>query len=146
MEGGRWVLDEAWVLDASRERVFRALTDPVDLRVWWGPAGFTIPEVDVDLRAGGRYRFTMQPPAGERFHLSGEFVEVTPPSAVRFTFRWDEPSPDDVETLVGLTLHPADGGTRLALHQGTFRTEERLALHREGWRDSVEKLRTLVGG
>jgi len=143
---GRWVLDEEWVLGAPRERVFRALTEPEDRRAWWGPAGFTTPEVDLDLRVGGRYRFTMQPPAGERFHLSGEFVEVIPPSRLVFTFRWDEPAPDDRPTVVSLGLHAVDGGTRLALHQGEFATAERLALHRAGWRDSVEKLRGLVEG
>jgi uncharacterized protein YndB with AHSA1/START domain len=29
------------VLDAPRERVFRALSDPEALARWWGPDGFT---------------------------------------------------------------------------------------------------------
>lgn len=76
----RLVLSQARVFDAPAERVFRLLTEPAELAKWWGPHGFSIPEVQIDLRAGGSYRFTIQPPDGEDFHLSGEFLD---PSAVR---------------------------------------------------------------
>ncbi|MGV8910879.1 MAG: SRPBCC family protein [Propionicimonas sp.] len=72
----RLVLELKSVLDASRERVFRTLTDPAALAKWWGPAGFTTPEIRLDLSVGGGYRFGMQPPEGELFHLAGEFTEI----------------------------------------------------------------------
>jgi len=105
-----------------------------------GPHGFTTPEIHVDLREGGSYRFTMQPPDGEAFHLSGDFLQVHPPERLSFTFRWDEPDPDDRETVVVLSLHSVRSTTRLALSQGRFATEARLELHRNGWADSLEKL------
>jgi uncharacterized protein YndB with AHSA1/START domain len=141
---GRFVLELTRVLPAPRERVFRALTQPDDLATWWGPQGFTTPEIALDLRVGGRYRFTMQPPDGEHFHLSGEFLEIDPPGRLGYTFRWDEPAPDDRETVVTLTLDDVGGTTELALRQGAFATEERLALHRGGWTDSLDKLSALL--
>jgi uncharacterized protein YndB with AHSA1/START domain len=103
---GRLVLEQQRVFEAPIARVFAALTDPSELAKWWGPVGFTTPGVRIDLRVGGSYRFTMQPPEGEAFHLSGEFLEVQAPSRLRFTFRWDEPVPDDRETVVELSLSP----------------------------------------
>ena len=47
------------VLAAPRARIFQALTTPADLAAWWGPEGFSTTEMDLDLRVGGRYRFTM---------------------------------------------------------------------------------------
>ena len=140
----RFVLQSTRALPAPRERVFRALTQPPDLAVWWGPQGFTTPQIELDLRVGGRYRFTMQPPGGDPFHLSGEFLEVEPPSRLAYTFRWDEPTPDDRETVVTLTLVAADVGTELTVRHGDFATEERLALHRGGRRDSLDKLSALL--
>lgn len=128
------------MFDARTEQVFGMLTEPKELAKWWGPHGFTTPDIHIDLRAGGSLRFTMQPPDGEAFHLSGEFVEVQQPSRLRFTFRWDEPVPDDRETVVELSLVSLDGRTTLTLTQGEFATEERLELHRSGWADSFEKL------
>jgi uncharacterized protein YndB with AHSA1/START domain len=128
-------------LEAPRERVFGMLTTPRELATWWGPRGFTTPELALDLRVGGAYRFTMQPPGGEPFHVSGEFREIDPPHRLVYTFRWDEPTEDDRETLVTLELRSLDAATELSLSQGPFATEERLALHRNGWTESLERLR-----
>jgi uncharacterized protein YndB with AHSA1/START domain len=131
-------------LDASTERVFDLMTTPASLTRWWGPSGFTMPEVVVDLRVGGRYRFTMQPPEGEPFHISGEYVEIEAPGRLVFTFTYEEPAPDDQETRVTLDLDSPGQGTEVHLRQGEFATEERLELHRGGWTESFEKLRAVL--
>ena len=138
------VLELRWTFDAPRERIFTALTDPADLVKWWGPSGFTTPEIELDLSVGGGYRFGMQPPDGELFHLAGEFLEIDPPNRLAYTFRWEEPDPDDRETVVGLSLEAAAAVTRLSLSQGTFATEARWALHQSGWKDSFERLSELI--
>ena len=144
-EPGGFVLELRCVLPAPRERVFALLTDPAELPGWWGPHGFAVPSVEVDLRPGGPYRFVMQPPDGDAFHLSGEFLEVDPPRRLTYTFAWEEPTPDDRETVVVLSLAGVAGGTELRLSQGEFATEERLDLHRAGWSESFEQLREVVG-
>jgi uncharacterized protein YndB with AHSA1/START domain len=137
-------LDERWVLRAPRERVFEALTDPTALARWWGPAGFTLPEVELDLTVGGSYRFGMQPPEGDLFHLEGEFVEVERPRLLVYTFRWEPPDPEDQETTVWLSLVDFGGATGIALLHGDFLTDARLALHANGWRESIARLSHLV--
>jgi uncharacterized protein YndB with AHSA1/START domain len=129
---------------APPDRVFNALVTPEELAKWWGPKGFTTPAVGINLRVGGGYRLSMQPPEGDVFHLSGEFVRVDPPSLLSYTFRWEEPTPDDRETVVTLSLCDVDGSTNVILDQGVFATEERLALHAQGWTDSLERLNELL--
>ncbi len=124
--------------------MWRALTDPDELARWWGPAGFTVPSVALDLRVGGRYRIEMRPPEGAAFVLQGEFREVAPPVRLAYTFRWEPPDPDDRETVVGLSLRAVGGRTELALDQRPFETEARLALHRNGWSESLDKLAELL--
>jgi uncharacterized protein YndB with AHSA1/START domain len=128
---------------ASREAVWKALTEPDELARWWGPAGFTTPGIEIDLRPGGAYRFAMRPPEGEPFHLSGAFTEVEPPSRLTYTFVWEPPNPDDRETLATISLGEAGDSTKVTLVQGSFATHERLALHRDGWTESLEKLAAL---
>jgi uncharacterized protein YndB with AHSA1/START domain len=139
-EPGELVLTGRWRLDAAPARVFTLVTEPDALAEWWGPHGFTTPEIEQDLREGGAYRFTMQPPEGDAFHLSGEFLHVDPPRELAFTFRWDEPDPDDRETVVVLSLEAVGDSTEVSLTHRGFATEERLALHRDGWADSFERL------
>jgi uncharacterized protein YndB with AHSA1/START domain len=137
-------LDLDRMIPAPRERVFHACTDAADLAKWWGPHGFTIPEVDFTPRVGAGYRLAMQPPDGELFHLAGEFRDVDPPNRLVFTFRWEPPDPDDLENVVALDFLARDNSTELVLHQEPFATKARLELHRQGWTDSMERLAALL--
>ena len=120
------------------------MTDPGPLAKWWGPRGFTVPEIDLDPRVGGSFRIAMQPPEGDLFHLSGEFGEFDPPSRLSYSFRWEPPDPDDVETVATLSLEDMGEKTRVHLTQGEFATEERRALHEGGWEDSFDRLQQLL--
>lgn len=75
------ILELRRVFDAPRERVFRALTDLEQIRKWWGPGGFTLPEAQQEFRVGGRYRFAMRSPEGRIHHLKGEYREIQPPTS-----------------------------------------------------------------
>jgi uncharacterized protein YndB with AHSA1/START domain len=111
---------------------------------WWGPEGFTIPSVDFPARVGEAYRIEMQPPEGEPFFLAGEFREVEAPARLAFTFRWEAPDPDDVENTAALSFSQDGDSTAVHLTQAPFKTEARLALHREGWGDSFDRLERLI--
>ena len=128
------------IVPAPRERVFAACIDPEQLARWWGPADFTSSGVELDARAGGRYRIRMQPPEGEAFHLRGEFVEIDPPRRLVYTFEWEQPDPDDLETTVMLSFLEHDTGTTVVLAQGPFATAPRRALHETGWTETLERL------
>ncbi|MFH9990651.1 SRPBCC domain-containing protein [Streptomyces luteogriseus] len=133
------------VLDASRPVVFRALTDPLELARWWGPDGFTVPSVESDLRPGGAYRIAMRPPEGDPFCLVGEFLQVEPPERLAYTFRWEDPDPEDRETVVTLSLHDiGPARSELILDQGHFASERRRGLHEEGWSQGLGKLGELL--
>jgi len=133
------------VVPQPPERLFASLTSPEALASWWGPHGFSTPEVVLDPAQGGRYRLTMQPPDGEAFHVSGRFLEVDPPRRLSYTFGYEEPAPDDRETIVVLTLAAVDDGTEISLSQGPFVTDERRELHRRGWTESLQRLAALSG-
>ena len=47
------------VLDASPERVWRAMTEPQALAHWWGPRGCTATVQKIDLRPGGEWIYLM---------------------------------------------------------------------------------------
>ena len=132
------------VLPAPRPVVFAAFADPGELAKWWGPEGFTIPSLTFVPRVGERYRIEMQPPEGDAFHLTGEFHEVDPPARLAYTFVWEPPDPDDVETLVTLSFRDRGGSADVAFTQGPFKTEARRALHRDGWTESFEKLERVL--
>ena len=138
------VLEIQRVLPATRQTVFEALSDPDELATWWGPEGFTIPSLEFQARVGANYRIQMQPPEGDAFYITGRFQTVDAPNRLAYTFAYEEPDPDDVETRVDLSSRDVGQSTEVALTQGPFKTEARRALHRDGWTDSFNKLERLL--
>jgi uncharacterized protein YndB with AHSA1/START domain len=132
------------VLPATPSVVFEAFSEPSELAKWWGPDGFSTPSMEFQPRVGERYRIEMQPPEGDVFFLTGVFREVDPPARLTYTFVWEDPDPDDVETLVELSFRDLGESTEVTFVQGRFKTEARFELHRDGWTDSFNKLERLV--
>jgi uncharacterized protein YndB with AHSA1/START domain len=132
------------VLGSRRPVVFEALTDPNELAKWWGPRGFSTPSLELHARVGMRYRIEMQPPEGDRFYLTGTFRVIDPSARLACTFVWEDPDPDDLETLVDVSFRDLGESTEVALTQGPFKTEARRRLHQEGWTDSFDKLERLL--
>ncbi len=66
--------------NASVNQVWKALTDPAELKQWWGSNFTSIPECEVDLRVGGRFYIVMK--AGEEM---GPYVGTLWPMEAIFT-------------------------------------------------------------
>jgi uncharacterized protein YndB with AHSA1/START domain len=67
------------LLQAPRALVFRAFTDPQQVGLWWGPAGFTISTHEMQVAPGGRWRFTMHGPDGVDYPNRIDYREVIEP-------------------------------------------------------------------
>jgi len=131
------------VVPARREVVFRAWTDPEALRRWWVPfEGMTVPAAEVDLRPGGRYRFTMRSAKGEEFHLSGVYREVRPPERLVYTWRWEGA---DGETLVTVDFEASGATTLLHLTHERFPDDAVRDRHGTGWAGVLDRLVATMG-
>lgn len=133
------------VFQAPRERVWRAWTDPGQMKHWFGPRGFTTPSIELDLRPGGRYRIAMQPPEGGVFHLNGVFREVVPPERLVYTFQWEKAGWDYPETLVTAEFRERDGATELVLTHERFPEEKMRDDHGGGWSSCLERFAEFLG-
>jgi uncharacterized protein YndB with AHSA1/START domain len=145
LRSGELVLEIKRVFPVLPHTIFAALYDSNQLRKWWGPKEFTVANLNFRPQVGERYRIEMQPPDGDVFYIIGAFREIIRPARLAYTFAYEEPDKDDVETLVTLTLRDLGGSTEVFLSQGPFKTEARRALHRDGWMDSFDKLDQLIG-
>ena len=76
------------IFNASREKVYAAMTDPELIPKWWGRHKDTTTVEELDVRVGGRWRFVSDGPDGTH-GFSGTFRELDPPSRVVQTFEWD---------------------------------------------------------
>ena len=72
------------LINAPRQRVWKAWTDSKLLVQWWGPRGFTNPICEVEAKAGGRILIHMSG-FGMLAPMSGTFTEVVENKRLVFT-------------------------------------------------------------
>ena len=65
--------------DAPRELVWKAITDPKQVALWYGGPGFINPVCEMDLRPGGAWHHVMQAPNGTRYTIESIFEEIVEP-------------------------------------------------------------------
>lgn len=127
-------------LKASRENVFKAWTDPVEIKKWFSPEGFDTPIAEVDLRVGGKYRIGMKQKDKDEMNVAtGVYREIRPSEKLLFTWSW-EGDPNMAETLVTLEFRDQGKGTELILTHELFPDEASRDRHNEGWISCINKL------
>lgn len=118
---------------APPERVFHALTDPLELLRWWGsPETYRTEHWTVDLRVGGKWHCTGHSVDGRAFAVEGEYLVVDPPRKLVQTWRpgW-EPG---LANTITYRLDPIATGTRVTLrHEGFGDRADACRNHADGW-------------
>ncbi len=101
------------VVDAPREAVYRAYTEPELLTQWWGPAELTTTIEKLEVKQGGVWRFVHTDSEGNTYGFHGVYHEVQPERIVQ-TFEF-EGVPGHV-SLQTATFTEADGRTTITEH------------------------------
>lgn len=110
--------------EAPVEKVWKAWTDPNQLKQWWGPDNVIIPECEIELKVGGRIYIVMQASeamgeyAGTRWPLEGKITELEPESKMIFTANaWTEGDIEGttIKQVQELTFTEEDGKTKMTL-------------------------------
>ncbi len=118
------------VLNAPRELVFKAFTDPKHLVRWYAPVGCTLHIASFDAREGGAFHTCIRSTQHHDCWCKGIFLEVAEPKRLVYTMAVaDEQgnlvSPADAgmdpewpaETVLTITFEEHDGSTKVTLHQ-----------------------------
>jgi uncharacterized protein YndB with AHSA1/START domain len=138
------------LIDAPREKVYRAWTDAEILRQWFAPKPWSTPHAELDVRPGGANLVVMSDPDGNEFPNRGVYLEVVPNRKLVFTDAYSaawEPSEKPFFTAV-LTFEDEGGKTRYtarALHWTVEdkETHEKMGFH-EGWGQCADQLEAVA--
>lgn len=66
------------ILNSPIEAVYRAFAEPLHLKNWWGPEGFTNTIHEFDLKSGGKWILTMHGPEKGNYENASVFKVVEP--------------------------------------------------------------------
>lgn len=110
------------IFDASRERLWRAMTDQAQVAQWWG-RGNPLTIERLELVKGGHWRFVEHSDQGDH-GFEGRIGEVSAPEGMMQTFEWDGMPAHPVRQRV--RLHDlGDGRTKLESMSEFYTPEER---------------------
>ena len=85
---------------APRKLVYEAMSNPKHLPKWMtGPEGWTMPVCEMDLRAGGKWRFVYRMANGQEMTLQGSYREIVPLERMVSTESWGPDWPETVNTM-----------------------------------------------
>ena len=138
------------LIDAPREKLYRAWTDATLLKQWFAPLPYTTPVAELDVRPGGSAFIVMRGPDGKDLPNRGTYLEVVPNqrlvSTDAYVKAW-EPSEKPFMTLI-LTFEDEAGKTRYtarARHWTVADREahEKMGFH-QGWGICTDQLTALV--
>lgn len=114
------------VYDAPVAQVWKAWTQPDQLKQWWGPNGVTIPKCEVELRVGGKFYIVMEageamgPYKGTTWPMLGSFTVVEPNARLTLISKaWTEGKNQNGETQIDqvtdVIFSEENGKTRIRL-------------------------------
>ena len=132
---------------APPDLVFDAHTVPGLLMRWYGPPGWEMIVCNIDLRAGGKFRYVTRQPGGREIGQFGAFREVSRPNRIVHTESWEDWNPGEV--IVTAEFAAGGEGTLLSVTTLFPSKQIRDQLIAHGMTDGAEaayrKLDTLLG-
>jgi len=141
------------IFDAPLKIVWKAWTDPEEVKNWWGPKDFTSPVIKIDLREGGTSLYCMRSPEGQDYWSTGVYKEIIPLKRIVSTDSFADEEGNVVpasnygieedwplKLLVTVTFDEEDGKTKLKLRHEGIPAGENRDLTEAGWKESFDKL------
>ena len=145
-------------LDAPRERVWKAWSDPGEVTKWWGPHGFTSPMCRMDFREGGETHVCMRSDQSRDLYDTWTYTSIETPERIEFVQRFADENgdrvapqdlglppgiPHEVPHVVTLTALD-DGSTELTVHEYGYPSAEIAAVSRAGMEQCIDKMASTI--
>jgi len=134
---------------APRDLVFKAWSSAEHMKRWFSPAGYTVPEAEIDFRPGGVCAICMRSPEGRDFWSRGSYIEISPPDRLVFTTGVVVGDSPKFTAHTTVTFEDDGAGTRMTVHQAYDLHDESFLFAiegaPEGWRTTLDKLAREVG-
>lgn len=145
------------LFDAPRELVFKAWTDPEQLKHWYAPEGCSIDFKSIEAKIGGEFHLVIKDPVHGDCWIKGRYQEVTIPEKLVFSMILSNENGDNVtagdagksedwpEALVTtVTFTTISNQTKVTLHQTVDEAEAKKTGAYQSWFSMFDKLQSLL--
>lgn len=126
------------LFDAPKELVFKVWSSAEHVARWLGPKDYTCSSCKIDFRPGGTWRAAIRSPEGVDSWFSVVYRQITPPSSIAFSFRWEQG--DELDSEVTVAFAAEGNKTRMTFVQTPFKSLESRDSHEGGWGSCFDRL------
>ena len=132
---------------APPERVFLALSDSKQQRVWWSKDNCLHRSFEMDARRGGKWNFSTEQTGStvngvSQFDCTGEILEYDPPRVLTYTWIASWHNDKKRKTVVRWELSPKGSGTLVKVtHSGLAQEDVARKDYAGGWPGVLERLK-----
>jgi len=127
------------IINANREKVFEACSNPEIMQKWFFPSENWSAEVTNTFEVGGNYIIKMSEPSGEVYTHTGEYREIIPPEKIVFTWNSDLVK----DALVSLTFTEVEEYTEITITHYLLPSKESRDKHKQGWIGCLNNLKKI---
>lgn len=132
------------ILPCSPSVAFRNWTDPTSMATWFAPDPAMTTKAVIDLRTGGKYTISFNPPGEDpAMVVGGEYLEVSRPHRLVYTWIWAQESDPDWKDRTVVTVEFNASGkdsTELILTHESFSATESRDHHEKGWNAILSRM------
>ncbi len=133
--------------EAPKELVYEAWTTPELVKRWWSAKRGEATVAEIDLRAGGKWRYVMVTDDGMEVAFHGEYQEVVPNERIVSTEVYEGiPDGEANATLNTATFEEEEGRTTLTLLIEAPSKDARDAIVASGMEDGLQDALDLLEG
>ena len=139
--------------DATVEEVWEMWTTKAGIEAWWGPDGFSVKVLELDVRPGGILKYAMSAIQAEHIEFmkkagmpnttetSGRYTVVEPPIHLTFTQLADFiPNVEPYTVTTSVELQQIASGVRLVLTIDRMHDAYWTEMAVKGWESELGKL------
>ncbi|HEV7334309.1 MAG TPA: SRPBCC family protein [Flavisolibacter sp.] len=122
----------------KKEELYKAWTEPGQLKQWWKPMGKQLTEVENDIRQDGSVRYQFE----DNLQVSGTYKEVAEGEKLVYSWKWQFPeeSIHNGDYMLTIDFKDEGEGSLLAVTQENIEQEHAIKPHEDGWNEALDAL------
>ncbi len=141
----------ARIINAPREKLFRAWTEPALMKQWFAPKPWTTPIIESDVRPGGSSLIVMRSPEGQDFPNPGIYLDVVKNERLVFTDAFTKAWEPSTHAFMVGTVTFEDAGPGKTMYTARIQhwtvadreKHEQMGFH-QGWGQCTDQLAELA--
>lgn len=127
------------------DMLYKAWTEPDQLKAWWKPMNNHLSNVTNELKDGGSIDYQFE---GNKLHITGKYSEVKENDTLVYSWNWEMPLDQvrNADYQLTVKFESKDGGSSISVIQDAFEDEEAMTPHEDGWKKGLAELKEYLSG